>query len=237
MEKYLTIADLREAHRRRTPKMFYDYADSGSYTEGTYRENEVAFSAIKLRQRVARNIDKRDLSSTILGKPVTMPVYLAPVGMTGMQHADGEILAARAAEKFGIPFCLSTMSICSLEDIAAATKAPFVFNGSADGCSWTAPAKGCNNGWTMAGLYQLAGGLAPTRIVNLPQIYNTTMPKQWKYISLTGVNAGSPRINFGGPLTEWTACDQAGGCGSITGLLCLHTTLMRPSRTLTRCAV
>ena len=100
----------------------------------------------------------------------------------------------------------------------AATKAPFVFNGSADGCSWTAPAKGCNNGWTMAGLYQLAGGLAPTRIVNLPQIYNTTMPKQWKYISLTGVNAGSPRINFGGPLTEWTACDQAGGCGSITGV-------------------
>jgi hypothetical protein len=99
-----------------------------------------------------------------------------------------------------------------------ATRAPFVFNGSADGCSWTAANRHCNNGWTMAGLYQLAGGIAPTRILNLPQIYNTTMPKQWKYISLTGVNAGKPRINFGGPLTEWTACDQAGGCGSITGV-------------------
>jgi L-lactate dehydrogenase (cytochrome) len=127
VDKYLTIADLREAHRRRTPKMFYDYADSGSYTEGTYRENETAFAAIKLRQRVARNIDHRDLSSTILGRPVTMPVYLAPVGMTGMQHADGEIHAARAAERFGIPFCLSTMSICSMEDVAAATKTPFYF--------------------------------------------------------------------------------------------------------------
>ncbi len=127
MEKFLTIADLREAHRRRVPRMFYDYADSGSYTEGTYRENETAFSAIKLRQRVARNIDKRDLSSTILGEKVAMPVYLAPVGMTGMQHADGEIHAARAAEKFGIPFCLSTMSICSMEDVAAATTKPFYF--------------------------------------------------------------------------------------------------------------
>jgi L-lactate dehydrogenase (cytochrome) len=127
VEKFLTIADLREAHRRRVPRMFYDYADSGSYTEGTYRENETAFSAIKLRQRVARNIDKRDLSSTILGEKVAMPVYLAPVGMTGMQHADGEIHAARAAEKFGIPFCLSTMSICSMEDVAAATTKPFYF--------------------------------------------------------------------------------------------------------------
>ncbi len=99
----------------------------------------------------------------------------------------------------------------------SATAAPFVFNGSADGCSWVAPGRHCNNGWTMAGLYQLAGGSAPTRILNLPQIYNTTMPRQWKYISLTGVNAGKPRLDFGGPLTEWTACDQAGGCGSITG--------------------
>ena len=104
-----------------------------------------------------------------------------------------------------------------LSGYLGATKAPFVFNGSADGCSWTAANKHCNNGWTMAGLYRLAGGAAPTRIINLPQIYNTTMPKQWKYISLTGVNAGQPRINFGGTLTEWTACDQAGGCGSITG--------------------
>jgi hypothetical protein len=99
-----------------------------------------------------------------------------------------------------------------------ATTAPFVFNGSADGCSWTKAGKRCNNGWTMSGLYRLAGGAAPTRIINLPQIYNTTMPKQWKYISLTGVRSGQPRINFGGTLTEWTACDQAGGCGSISGV-------------------
>ncbi|MCF3936012.1 alpha-hydroxy-acid oxidizing protein [Acuticoccus sp. M5D2P5] len=105
--------------------MFYDYADSGSYTQGTYTENERAFAGIKLRQRVARNIDSRDLSGTILGKPATLPLYLAPVGMTGMQYPDGEILAARAAEKFGVPFTLSTMSICSIEDVAANTTKPF----------------------------------------------------------------------------------------------------------------
>lgn len=127
MAPILTIADLRERHQRRTPKMFYDYADSGSYTEGTYRENESAFTAIKLRQRVARNIDHRDLSAPILGETRTIPVYLAPVGMTGMQYPDGEICAARAAEAFGIPFTLSTMSICSIEDVAAATTKPFWF--------------------------------------------------------------------------------------------------------------
>lgn len=98
-----------------------------------------------------------------------------------------------------------------------ATSAPFIFNGSADGCSWTATGRSCNNGWTMAGLYNLAAGASPSRITNLPQIYNTTMPQQWKYISLTGVVAGKPRINFGGPLTEYTACSQAGSCGSIAG--------------------
>lgn len=127
MAPYLTIADLKERHRRRTPKMFYDYADSGSYTEGTYRDNEDAFQAIKLRQRVARNIDRRSIEAPIIGETRAMPVYLAPVGMTGMQHADGEILAARAAQAFGIPFTLSTMSICSIEAVAAATSAPFWF--------------------------------------------------------------------------------------------------------------
>jgi hypothetical protein len=99
----------------------------------------------------------------------------------------------------------------------AGTKAPFVFNGSADGCSWTAPNRGCNNGWTMAGLYHLAAGAAPTRLTNLPQIYNTTMAAQWKYISLTGIARNRPRIRFGGTLTEWTACDQSRSCGSLTG--------------------
>ena len=99
----------------------------------------------------------------------------------------------------------------------ANTHAPFVFNGSADGCSWTSINHGCNNGWRMAGLYNLAAGAAPVRMLNLPQIYNTTMAAQWKYISLTGIAAGHPRINFGGTLTEWTACNQARSCGSLTG--------------------
>ena len=99
----------------------------------------------------------------------------------------------------------------------AATPAPFVFNGSADGCSWTSTNARCNNGWTMSGLQYLAGGAAPTRILNLPQIYNTAMAGQWKYISLTGIVNGSARINFAGPLTELTACRQAGGCGSMSG--------------------
>jgi L-lactate dehydrogenase (cytochrome)/glycolate oxidase len=121
------IEDLRVLAKRRVPSMFYDYADSGSWTEGTYRSNEADFQGIKLRQRVAVNIDNRSTATTMVGVPVKMPVAIAPVGLTGMQHADGEILAARAAEKFGIPFTLSTMSICSIEDIAARTKAPFWF--------------------------------------------------------------------------------------------------------------
>lgn len=104
-----------------------------------------------------------------------------------------------------------------LSGYLAATSAQFVFNGSADGCSSAFVSAQCNNGWTMAGLYYLAGGAAPTRIVNLPQVYNTTMAGQWKYISLTGVVQGQPRINFGGPLTEWTACAQTNSCGSMTG--------------------
>ncbi|MDT4979253.1 MAG: hypothetical protein QOG07_1132 [Pseudonocardiales bacterium] len=99
-----------------------------------------------------------------------------------------------------------------------ATSSRFVFNGSADGCAWAATARGCNNGWSMAGLYQLSAGAAPSRVVNLPQIYNNTMAAQWKYISLTGVGQRQPRINFGGALTEWTACAQVGGCGSLTGV-------------------
>ncbi len=122
-----TIEDLRRLAQKRVPKMFYDYADSGSWTESTYRANESDFSAIKLRQRVAVNMEGRSTATTMIGQPVAMPVAIAPTGLTGMQHADGEILAARAAQKFGIPFTLSTMSICSIEDIAANTTAPFWF--------------------------------------------------------------------------------------------------------------
>ena len=121
------IEDLRRLAQKRVPRMFYDYADSGSWTEGTYRANESDFQKIKLRQRVAVNMEGRDTSTYMVGVKTRMPVAIAPTGMTGMQHADGEILAARAAEKFGVPFTLSTMSICSIEDIAAHTKAPFWF--------------------------------------------------------------------------------------------------------------
>ena len=122
-----TIEDLRVLAQQRVPRMFYDYADSGSWTESTYRANESDFQKIKLRQRVAVNMEGRSTATTMIGTPVAMPVAIAPTGMTGMQHADGEILGARAAEKFGIPFTLSTMSICSIEDIAAHTTLPFWF--------------------------------------------------------------------------------------------------------------
>ncbi|HMN65477.1 MAG: alpha-hydroxy-acid oxidizing protein [Burkholderiaceae bacterium] len=121
------IEDLRLLAKRRVPKMFYEYADSGAWTESTYRANETDFAPIKLRQRVAVDIDNRSLVSTMVGQPVSMPIALAPVGLTGMQHADGEILAARAAAKAGVPFTLSTMSICSIEDVAENTDAPFWF--------------------------------------------------------------------------------------------------------------
>jgi L-lactate dehydrogenase (cytochrome) len=121
------IEDLRLLAKRRVPRMFYDYADSGSWTESTYRANERDFQNIKLRQRVAVNMEGRSTATKMVGIDVKMPVALAPVGSTGMQHADGEILAARAAEKFGVPFTLSTMSVCSIEDVAAHTKAPFWF--------------------------------------------------------------------------------------------------------------
>ena len=123
-----TIEDLRVLAQRRVPRMFYDYADSGSWTESTYRANESDFQKIKLRQRVAVNMEGRSTATTMIGQNVAMPVAIAPTGLTGMQHADGEILAARAAKAFGIPFTLSTMSICSIEDVAEGTGGhPFWF--------------------------------------------------------------------------------------------------------------
>ena len=122
-----TIDDLKRLHKRRAPKMFYDYAESGSWTEQTFRENTTDFDQIRLRQRVAVDMSDRTTKSQMIGQDVAMPVALAPVGLTGMQCADGEIKAAKAAEKFGVPFTLSTMSICSIEDVAANTKNPFWF--------------------------------------------------------------------------------------------------------------
>src|SRR5690606_2331262 len=122
-----TIEDLRRLAQKRVPRMFYDYADSGSWTESTYRANSADFGRILFRQRVAVDMRNRNLATTMAGQPVSMPVAIAPTGLTGMQHADGEILAAKAAEKFGIPFTLSTMSICSIEDIAENISQPFWF--------------------------------------------------------------------------------------------------------------
>ena len=128
LSKITCIEDLRLVAKSRVPRMFYDYADSGSWTEGTYRANEADFQSIKLRQRVAVNMEGRSTATTMIGQKVAMPVAIAPTGMTGMQHADGEILGAKAAKAFGIPFTLSTMSICSIEDVAAATdNHPFMF--------------------------------------------------------------------------------------------------------------
>lgn len=121
------IEDLRVLAKKRIPQMFYDYVDSGSWTESTYHLNESDFQAIKLRQRVAVDIEKRNLRTTMVGQNIAMPVALAPTGLAGMMHADGEILAAKAAKKFGIPYTMSTMSICSLEDIAEHVAAPFWF--------------------------------------------------------------------------------------------------------------
>ena len=127
MSAITNIEDLRVLHEKRAPRMFYDYVDSGSWTQSTYRANESDFQSIKFRQRVAINMANRSIKSTMLGQEVAMPVALAPVGMTGMQFADGEIQAANAAKKFGVPYCLSTMSICSIEEVYRRTQAPFWF--------------------------------------------------------------------------------------------------------------
>ena len=127
LEKMTDIEDLRRVAERKVPRMFYDYVDSGSWTETTYRNNETDFDRIKLRQRVLVDMDNRSLATSMIGEPVKMPVAIAPTGFTGMMWADGEIHAARAAEKFGVPFSLSTMSICSIEDVATHTSKPFWF--------------------------------------------------------------------------------------------------------------
>ena len=121
------IQDLKRIYKRRTPRMFYDYAESGSWTEQTFRENTSDFDQIRLRQRIAVDMTGRTTKTQMIGEDVSMPVALAPVGLTGMQNADGEMKAARAAEKFGVPFTLSTMSICSIEDVASVTNKPFWF--------------------------------------------------------------------------------------------------------------
>src|SRR5579875_865157 len=127
LRKVTSIEDLRALAERRVPRAFFQYADHGSYTQSTMRSNRTDLEAIKLRQRVGIDVASRDLSTTIVGEPVTLPLALAPIGLSGMHYGDGEILACRAAQAAGIPFCLSTMSICSVEDVAAAVEQPFWF--------------------------------------------------------------------------------------------------------------
>ena len=125
MATITNVEDLKKIYKRRVPKMFYDYAESGSWTEQTFRDNVNDFEKLRFRQRVAVDMTGRSTASQMIGEKVSIPVALAPVGFTGMQHADGEIHAARAAEQFGVPFTLSTMSICSIEDVAENTTKPF----------------------------------------------------------------------------------------------------------------
>jgi len=187
------IDDLKRLHKRRTPKMFFDYCESGSYTEQTFRENTTDFQKLRLRQKVAVDMLGRRTDGTMIGEQVAMPVALAPVGMTGMQRADGEIKAARAAEAFGVPFTLSTMSICSIEDIAEHTTKPFWFQlyvmkdeGFVDSAIERARKAGCSALVLTLDLQilgqrhkDLKNGLSAPPRLTLPNILDMMIRPQW----------------------------------------------------------
>ena len=226
MSVVTTIEDLRVLMKKRVPRMFYDYVDTGSWTESTYRANEADFKPLKFRQRVAVNMENRTLRTQMIGQDVAMPVAIAPTGSTGMLHADGEILAARAAEKFGIPFTLSTMSICSIEDIAAHTKAPFWFQlyvmrdkAFVESLIERARAAGCAALMITLDLQVLGqrhrdikNGLSTPVKPTIPNLINLALHPRWCMGML-----GTRRRNFGnivgyvkdvdniGSLGEWTA--------------------------------
>jgi L-lactate dehydrogenase (cytochrome) len=220
------IEDLRVLAKRRVPRMFYDYADSGSWTESTYRSNVAEFAKIRFRQRVAIDIDERSIRAKMIGQDVAMPVAIAPTGLTGMQHADGEILAARAAAKFGVPFTLSTMSICSLEDIKAHVGSPFWFQlyvmrdrDFIGRLIERAKAAGCSALMVTLDLQiigqrhkDLKNGLSAPPKLSVANILNMMTKPRWCMGML-----GTPRRQFGnihghvkgvedmGSLSEWTA--------------------------------
>ncbi len=222
-----TIEDLRVLAQKRVPRMFYDYADSGSWTESTYRANSEDFQRIKLRQRVAVNMEGRTTRTTMIGQSVAMPVAIAPTGLTGMQHADGEILAARAAKAFGIPFTLSTMSICSIEDVAEGTgRHPFWFQlyvmkdrAFIESLIDRAKAAGCSALVLTLDLQilgqrhkDLKNGLTAPPKLTIPTMLNLATKPRWCLKML-----GTKRRQFGnivghvkgvdnmGSLSEWTA--------------------------------
>ena len=219
------IEDLRLIARRRVPRMFYDYADSGSWTEGTYKANEADFAKIKLRQRVAVDIDKRKLSSSMIGQDVTIPVALSPTGMTGMQHADGEILAARACARFGVPFTLSTMSICSIEDVARESPQPFWFQlyvmrdrDFVDRLIERARVAGCSALMLTLDLQVLGqrhkdvrNGLSAPPRLTLPNLLNLAWKPQWclnmlrtKRRTFGNIVGHIPGVENMASLSEWT---------------------------------
>jgi hypothetical protein len=184
-------------------------ADLKSYVDG-YHSKQKASAPVTIALGTNNDMDVTSSAGKAWATKVVNPIVAyakkyAGITIAGANDIEPGFTATYSATKSWLTGYLS------------ATTAPFVFNGSADGCSWTAVARGCNNGWSMSGLYFLAAGAAPVRMLNLPQIYNNTMAGQWKYISLTGVTGSKPRINFGGTLTEWTACDQTSSCGSLTG--------------------
>ena len=219
------IEDLRRLAQRRVPRMFYDYADSGSWTESTYRANEDDFRRLKLRQRVAVNMDGRSTATTMIGQPVAMPVAIAPTGLTGMQHADGEILAARAAEKFGVPFTLSTMSICSIEDGAAATTKPFWFQlyvmrdrAFVERLIDRAKAAGCSALVLTLDLQilgqrhkDLKNGLSAPPKLTLPNLLDMMTKPRWCLGML-----GTPRRGFGNIIGHVEGVDDMGSLGQWT---------------------
>ncbi|GKQ57564.1 alpha-hydroxy acid oxidase [Sphaerotilus sulfidivorans] len=219
------IEDLRRLAQRRVPRMFYDYADSGSWTESTYRANEDDFRRLKLRQRVAVNMDGRSTATTMIGQPVAMPVAIAPTGLTGMQHADGEILAARAAEKFGVPFTLSTMSICSIEDVAAATTKPFWFQlyvmrdrAFVERLIDRAKAAGCSALVLTLDLQilgqrhkDLKNGLSAPPKLTLPNLLDMMTKPRWCLGML-----GTPRRGFGNIIGHVEGVDDMGSLGQWT---------------------
>jgi len=220
------IEDLRVLAQKRVPRMFYDYADSGSWTESTYRANNDDFQKIKLRQRVAVNMDNRSTGTTMIGQKVAMPVAIAPTGLTGMQHADGEILAARAARAFGVPFTLSTMSICSIEDVAEHAGKGFWFQlyvmkdrAFIERLIDRAKAAGCGALVLTLDLQilgqrhkDLKNGLSAPPKLTIPNIINIATKPRWALGML-----GTKRRQFGnivghvsgvdnmGSLSEWTA--------------------------------
>ncbi len=220
------IEDLRVLAQKRVPRMFYDYADSGAWTESTYRANTSDFAAIKLRQRVAVNMEGRSTATTMIGQPTAMPVAIAPTGLTGMQHADGEILAARAAKAFGIPFTLSTMSICSIEDVAKHAGPGFWFQlyvmrdrGFIERLIERAKVAGCSALVLTLDLQILGqrhkdikNGLTAPPKLTIPNIINLATKPRWCMGML-----GTQRRQFGnivghvsgvenmGSLSEWTA--------------------------------